>query len=343
MKRRFKNKRNTGSQFSALKIPDTACFQRNGGGQKNPLKKRWKNCAHLPTEPKEEPKEKSTDELIDMLRNHDARTREKAIEILAGKKESAAIEPLMERLDDKDWILRIKTAKALENSGLSDEQIEWITEKLQTGKNWEARHGAALVLGMITNASAVDSLITALGDKRGEVRKAAAKALGKIRDENAVTPLIEALGDRDVLVQEEAAQAIGQLRVDSLEAIISIFQTSENWMERRGAVMALGETGKEEAVETLTDALKDENWFVRGTAALALEKIDSKYAVDELIDSLGDENRHVQENAARAIENIGMDKTQIQRVRMMYDSSENREARHGAAALLRRIRRHRKS
>ncbi len=71
---------------------------------------------------------------------------------------------------------------------------------------------AAVALGKIKDARAVDPLIAALRDSHPGVRSNAATALGEIGDLRAVKPLTAALEDSHPGVAHSASEALGSLR-----------------------------------------------------------------------------------------------------------------------------------
>jgi len=80
---------------------------------------------------------------------------------------------------------------ALANGG--EPAIEPLIQILKDDENSDYRSKAAVVLGDIGDARAVEPLIMALHDKDGNVRVKAAMALGSLGDERAKEPLTKAL------------------------------------------------------------------------------------------------------------------------------------------------------
>jgi HEAT repeat protein len=134
-----------------------------------------------------------------------------------------------------------RTMDALVNVGTP--AIETFCALLKRQDKAETRLTAAVALGRIENARAVEPLITALQDPDANVRKAVAEALGSIGDHRAAEPLIAALKDRDLSV-------------------------------RITVVDALKKIGDRNAVAPLFAALKDDNMrFMRVAVAEALDRL----------------------------------------------------------------------
>ena len=87
--------------------------------------------------------------------------------------------------------------------------VEKLVEALSYERNPEVRAEAALALGELGEAEAMDPLLALLSDDEDEtVRSAAAEALGQICTYDAVDPLLDALEDESELVIESAKSAL---------------------------------------------------------------------------------------------------------------------------------------
>jgi len=93
--------------------------------------------------------------------------------------------------------------------------------------NEEVRAMAVQLLGR--HASALDSILAALGDPSKEVRHRAAKALRILRDARAVPALIAALQDPEEWVRRAAVGALGALKDGrALPALAALRSSDEN-------------------------------------------------------------------------------------------------------------------
>jgi len=160
--------------------------------------------------------------------------------------DEALLNELLNELLSEDLMKVIHAANLIKKIPDSEKQqyLNVIVPKLKDA-NKNVRESAALALGYIGDARAVEPLIEALKDQNEYVRLGAALALRNIGDTRAVEPLMEALKDE-----------------------------SEN--VRSGAAWALEKIGDTRAVEPLMEVLKDESENVRWGAADALRKIRSK-------------------------------------------------------------------
>jgi len=220
-----------------------------------------------------------------------------------------------------------------------------------------------LLLGLSSigySQSDMNQLIEDLKDKNERVRRDAAMALGELSDAHAVEPLLGALSDKDLTVRrvvlqsllkidpnwresEEARDAVyryvnilgsGRNPKDRHMAAIALDTIDDNWRKseaageaiaglisalkhkdistRRGAAYALGKIGDDRACEPLAGMLGEEDAFVRQDARTALGRIDPNWqtrteaekAVLYFITALKNEDRLVRREAARGLGEI---------------------------------------
>lgn len=215
------------------------------------------------------------------------------------------------------------------------DRIDKLIQKLKS--SWsvnETQDEAAEALGRIGDASAVKSLIKALGDGYESVRQSAAEALAKIGFP-AVEPLIRALGDGDEGVRWGAAELLGKIGDSrAVEPLIKALGDDKDYV-RRDVAKALGKIGDARAVESLISALGDKAWDVRSSAVEALGKIGGSRAVEPLIRALGDNYVYVRRNVAWALWKIGDARAVEPLIKALGDSDG--DVREKAAGALKNI------
>ena len=158
---------------------------------------------------------------------------------------------------------------------------------------------AAMALGHIGDARAVEALIEALEYENEYVRDVAALALGEIGDAKAVEALIVALKGETASVRENAAKALGQIGdARAVEALVEVLKGEEVSVSvRRNAAEALGLIGDSKAIKALVNVLEGGHEDVGGAAAEALGRIGDSKAIEALIVALMDEAEDVGGNA----------------------------------------------
>ena len=271
-----------------------------------------------------------TRRLIARLSSRNPETRYQAAGCLGDARETAAVGPLADLLDDPESGVRWKAAEAL--GKLGSPAVEPLTESLKNG-NVDVRWMAAVALGDIADPAAIPALVAALNDEdtyvrsrvalalaaigkpaeaaliaglstgNERVRWGAALALGRIGGAEAVEALIGALRDPDEDVRRRAASALGDAGEAAVPALVAALKADDRDI-RQGVTAALSQIGKP-AVSALALALRTgDDPHVRAGAALALGRIGDPAAVDALIEALGDGDEDVRLAAREALGGI---------------------------------------
>jgi HEAT repeat protein len=242
------------------------------------------------------------DALIEALEDPDDDVRWNTAEALGNIGSEAAIDGLIKALEDPNGDVRWNAAEALGNIG-SEAAIDGLIKALEDPDD-NVRWRAAEALGKIGLEAAIDGLIKALEDSDYDVRGNAAEALGKIGSEAAIDGLIKALKDPGDDARRNAAEALGKIGSEkAIPGLLKALEDSDGYL-RRKAAEALGNIGSETAIAGLLKALEDSDVFVRWDAAKALGKIGSETATAGLLKALKDSNSDVRWNAAEALSNI---------------------------------------
>ena len=124
-------------------------------------------------------------------------------------------------------------------------------------QDWHVRQAAAVALGRIGDARAVEPLTAALKDKNSAVvmRSAAAAALGRIGDARAVEPPTAAVNDKAWHVQEAARSALRRIGESAVEPL-SAPPKDKDADARRRAADALGKMGAPEQQDGMIEDLE---------------------------------------------------------------------------------------
>jgi len=259
-------------------------------------------------------------ELIRALNDPNGNVQEAAVSILKDLPDASTVEPLIECLASKNWILRMHAAKALGQS--TDERAARSLVPLLMDPVKAVRVDATEALARL-GAAALVSLLDALRGDEWIVRLHACEALGKIGAEQAVEPLCELLlKDRDVAVRQDAAKALGGIGSSrALEPLTAAIQDVE---VRPFAVAALGKLKDARAVPTLIDIVTG-----KGRPANARKVANCGDETGELFL----EEMEVQEHAIEALADI-QDERAIEPV---ISALQDTRLRSSAAAALGRL------
>lgn len=122
---------------------------------------------------------------------------------------------------------------------------------------------------------AVDSLISALSNRKKNIRLHAANLLGAIGDEKAIKPLILTLSDNNKLVRREASTALSRMGPAAVDPLIEVLDNPD-WRVRGAAAWALGNLNDEKAIPALEKLLDDESGYVKSGAQSAIATIQRK-------------------------------------------------------------------
>ena len=253
--------------------------------------------------------------------NKNPEVRGNAALALVDFRDSRAVEPLINALDDKERTVRYWAAFALGRLG-DGRAVEPLIKALSGGTG-----SAAFALGRLGDSRAVGPLIKALGDKEWGMRENAAFGLGQLGDQSAVEPLLKAMSDKDSSVRKATAHALGQLGdsravepliTDLCDSNRDVRKAAAEALSRLGEIKwpriiegnngdfgRLKECGEKRFIEPLIKALSHEDRDARAAAVYALGQLGDNRAVQPLIMVLCDSNREVRKGAAEALSNLG--------------------------------------
>jgi HEAT repeat protein len=213
--------------------------------------------------------------------------------------------------------------------------LEFVADRVKSlliSDNADVRWKSAKALGMLGDARAVGSLLTALTDTNMYVRRASAEALEKIDDIRAVDQLLGALKDRLPRVRWTAVKALGEIGdARAVEALLGVLK-SDDYDLRRAAAQSLERIGDARSLERLLLALKDEDFDMRRAAAEALGQLGSERAIGGLVTALRDKEERVRWAAAGALKKIGSSKAVEGLLGLLQETGE-RECEHAIEVL----------
>lgn len=198
-------------------------------------------------------------QLLIALKDKEAEVRIAACLALGLFKEPSTFDDLANvLLDDRIIEVRQAAARAL-GSTRHPKAIPFLMEALRDSYWWYERESAAGDLFQAIEKMGVDAaepLIEALLDKEGAVRKFAAILLGRIGDARALESLAMAQYDMHHEVGNAAAEALAQFGAPAIPVLTEALSHPESWI-RIHAIRALGGIHEEEVVPILVRLLDD--------------------------------------------------------------------------------------
>ena len=170
--------------------------------------------------------------------------------------------------------------------------------------HWEVSKQAAIALGKIGSADALDGLLEAMTHENQFVRQQAANSLFRMADQ-ARNGVVRLLKDSRWYVRKEAVRLLGRIgECQNLSHLLPLLEDARPEV-RTAAVEALGEISDTQAVEPLIRMLHDSYFTVRQEAVRALGRIGDVKAVAPLAPLLDDNSCETRVITATALGSIG--------------------------------------
>lgn len=210
-----------------------------------------------------------------------------------------SIEPLLEILDSDQPHRRDIVWESLPSFRDPKARARVATELSKNKRNERARQWCAQLLGLYGDASAIDELVKALGDKQAPVRAASAQALGRIGDPAGVKALGKLVDDDDPAVRAYVLEALATLDPAAHAQTLRAGLADPDAGVRCFLLGAVPELLAEEVQALSAAALVDADWRVRLQAAQNLGLQRSRESVEALIGAAGDA-RPIVASAVRA-------------------------------------------
>ncbi len=214
-----------------------------------------------------------TSALLRDLSDSTPETRAAAARQLGAMRETRAVEPLIDLLDD----IRLDVRKA-----------------------------AAEALGHIGDARAVSGLGRTMGreDADGELRRICAAALGSIADPAGIPALDSAMQSDDEELAFASAYALARIGEPSLDVLLAALEAEQDHT-RRAAATALGGLASEKAREAMGGLLDASDPLLRLAAAENLAALDEPAETDRIVAMLLDPDETVRRGVAALLERLG--------------------------------------
>jgi HEAT repeat protein len=170
----------------------------------------------------------------------------------------------------------------------ANRDVHGLIKALAYEKDYHIRADAALALGELKDANAVEPLIAVLKEDVSMVQQPAASALGKIKDARAVGPLIDSL--KKTIIADEAIIALGEIGSPAIEQLRKMGNALplRSSIKSKKEIELLGDIGSDRAVELLFEATSDKrvDWELKKAIFGILGQIGSKRAIQCLIELL---------------------------------------------------------
>jgi len=249
--------------------------------------------------------------LMEKLSDPDPDERVKALQVLGGRGDPRATEPILAALKDRKTAVRDAAFAALSElvaSLKTKRDVKTLGMILRYPENI-IRQTAISALGDIPTAQSAEILVGELADPDARIQAKTLEALKKI-DRPAAEPLMKSLKSDDISVRINSVMLLGDIgEKGAVEPLIEMLKFHSDDLAvdsirlRLESATALGRIKDPLAAPALIDTLRDTSPQVRERAASALQELGPAIA-DQLTKVLMDEDANVRINAARILGEI---------------------------------------
>jgi HEAT repeat protein len=248
--------------------------------------------------------------LVELLHSH-PHNRAEAARALGIKREEAAVQPLIARVQDEQErdVVKLAGLDALGHIG-DPRALSPLIHVLYHEESADVRAGAAQALAHFSDEQAMTSLLRALHtDRKILVQVSAIRALGHIRHERVVTALLDVLRSPPHSTRQTAAvQALGQLGSPrATTPLLALLRQTRSRTMRHETTKALGLIGDPQAAQPLIAVMQeaDNDLLLKGIAITALGQIHDQRAVPPLIKELDAQDLGIRLHVIRALGRLG--------------------------------------
>jgi HEAT repeat protein len=225
--------------------------------------------------------------------------------MLFTRENSITLDAALRDLHSTDARVRAAAADALGDvpEGADRRRARLGLESVLDDGRFEVRCAAALALGDLGDAGAVDALLARVEDSHPEARQAAVIALGKLGNAQAIPALLAALSAGPPDVRFQAARSLAEIDpAAAFEPLCAALRDADPEV-RESAAEALAVVGDRRAAGWLVDLLEDGRPGTRFAAAMTLAWLGDARAFDTLTAFLPDRERAFE--AMEGLEAIG--------------------------------------
>ncbi len=224
--------------------------------------------------------------------------RSDAAEKLGLMRSEAAVEPLVQLMNDPEPEVRIRAARALGLIRVKT-SIRPIVGALADPSRWSAIRVAEILISV--GSEAVDELLAAFDTLPQNGRVSALDVLGRIRGFRAIGLMKRCLLDPHPDIRARSAHGLGLIGdPETAPDLIGVLRDQE-WPVRAMAAKSLGRLGDPSAIPHLREAMKDRQWWVRYNSGEALRHMGST-GLDALTDMLSSDDPYARHMAVAQLE-----------------------------------------
>jgi len=240
--------------------------------------------------------------VMSALNDDSWQVRHMAVKSLGLLKAPASVDPLLEKLQEKDPQMRMLAMDALDAIG--DKRAAMRMLNLLTDEDLLVRQRATDCLIHIADAKIVPDVIALMRNSDVNVRRCAIEVLKNLKDPGTSEELMRALKDSDWWVRQIATTSLTVLHGDNniTRGFINLTRDPDENL-RRCAVEFFNNVIDPAAFDALVERLADEDWWVREKALRALGKQKDERAIPAIVNMIDD--REVGRSVPLALAQLG--------------------------------------
>ncbi len=240
--------------------------------------------------------------LIKMLKDENREVIEASVRALGNIGNKKAIKPLFELLKNESESINKSILNSLAKILKNSTSLKRIYEYAKKG-NINIRKETAVLLGMIKNPDAIDTLINLLNSKNSRIRRAATSSIIKIArsNESVMNSIGNALGSKEWQIRKNIARILGVLKKkDWITSLFSLLKDPKSGV-RKAASKSLAGFPENLVLEIAIEKLKQNDWRVRRAVVQLLVNIGTDKSLEPLIIYLKEDDPYIQRWAARGM------------------------------------------
>jgi HEAT repeat protein len=253
------------------------------------------------------------------------------------KAEQAAA-PLIRKLNDENWQIRMESASALGDTHDKSAVPHLISLLLE--HDWRVKYRAIIALGKLRDSRAIDPLIGLFRkDNDILIKRVVVYSLGEISNSKAVDFLYKAFNDEDDLIKPGVITALEKIGKPSLNVLVKLLKThDENHYHYLDEILeTIGNIGDTRVAAPLIEFIEThDSSSARRFAFIALGKFKDKRSFNLCIDALNDTDNLVKRSALYALSELA-DPRSLDAIKKVMDTDPVRFIRENARSVLNKI------
>jgi HEAT repeat protein len=242
--------------------------------------------------------------LINALNDEDYIVVKNSMDSLVKIGDERGIEPIANKLESEEKWVRKKAEESL--IGFGDKVVPYMQFLLEADKPW-VRESSIRILTGVGDSTMIDIVRFYIRDPDIAVIVSAIDYAVQANDYNAVPVMIEQIGKRSIMLNEKIKSALISMGKDVIPYIVPILENYDP-LVREAGVVVLGEIGEEGEIKLLIEMMNDPDIYVRNRLVMVLKERVNEYE-DLIIDKFSSSEPVIREEVCRILAGSLSDKS----------------------------------